>query len=35
MKERIDVLAVMDAIDGWAREVSEQFIDSEDGMRAC
>lgn len=30
----IDALAVMDAIGGWAREVSDQFIDSEEGMRA-
>jgi hypothetical protein len=26
----VDVLAVMDAIDGWAREVSDEFIDGSD-----
>lgn len=30
----INVLASMEAIDGWAREVSDQYIDSEEGMRA-
>lgn len=29
----VDVLAAMDAVESWAREVSDQHIDGEDGLR--
>lgn len=32
--DKVDVLAVLDAVDGWAREVSDEYIDGQDGLRA-
>jgi hypothetical protein len=33
MSGPVDVLAAMDAVESWAREVSDQHIDGEDGLR--